>query len=272
MDTTLPFITPTTLRMLVGTPRAPLVVDVRKPDAFAADPRMIAGALRRTPDAVDAWATGLRSGRSVVAYCVHGHHVSQEVARELDALGLDACYLEGGITEWHAIDGPTARGDLLASLAGDARSRWVTRERPKIDRIACPWLVRRFIDPLATFTYVPAHGVAAHAAAERAVPFDVPGVRFSHRGERCTFDALLEDFDIRDPSLVALARIVRGADTARLDIAPQAAGLLALSLGLSALYRDDNDMLEQGVGMYDALYAWLRWAHDEGHDARLFER
>jgi len=272
MDTALSFITPATLRMLVGTRRAPLIVDVRRPDAFAADPRLIAGALRRPPDTVDAWVTGLRSGRLVVAYCVHGHEVSQGVARKLRALGIDACYLEGGITEWHAIDGPTARGDLLARLAGDGCSRWVTRERPKIDRIACPWLVRRFIDPLAEFAYVAEAEVRTHAQSARAIPYDVPGVPFSHRGERCTFDTLLEDFDLRDPALGALAEIVRGADTARLDLAKESAGLLAMSLGLSVLFPDDHEMLDEGMSMYDALYAWLRWAQDEKHDARLFGR
>jgi hypothetical protein len=163
---------------------------------------------------------------------------------------------------------------LLTSLgfAPGAPSRWVTRERPKIDRIACPWLIRRVIDPHADFLYVAAGEVLAVAERERAVPYDVPGVRFSHRGERCSFDAFIEDFGLADDALAALGVIVRGADTARLDLAPQAPGLLAVSLGLSALYREDLAMLEHGMIVYDALYAWCSEARGETHDAKLFDR
>ena len=135
-------------------------------------------------------------------------------------------------------------------------SRWVTRERPKIDRIACPWLIRRFIDPLATFDYVPTSQVMAHAAATGAVPYDLPGAVVSHRGERCSFDALLEDFELRDPALDRLAAIVRGADTDAPDLAPEVTGLVALSWGLHHNYLDDHELLAQGMVMYDALYAW----------------
>lgn len=172
----------------------------------------------------------------------------------------------------------TARSPRIASLLGSlgfapgTPSRWVTRERPKIDRIACPWLVRRFVDARAEFLYVPAGEVLAAAARERAVPYDVPGVQFSHRGERCSFDAFVDDFGLEDEALDALAAIVRGADTARLDLAPQAPGLLAVSLGLSALYSEDLAMLERGMIVYDALYAWCRSARGETHDATLFER
>jgi hypothetical protein len=161
---------------------------------------------------------------------------------------------------------------LLVSLgfAPGAPSRWITRERPKIDRIACPWLIRRFVDPAAQFLYVPADRVQDAAQRERAIPYDVPGVRFSHRGERCSFDAFVEDFGLADEALAALAVIVRGADTGRLDLSPQAPGLVAVSLGLSALYRDDLAMLERGMVVYDALYAWCRWARGETHDATLF--
>jgi hypothetical protein len=163
---------------------------------------------------------------------------------------------------------------LLASLgfAAGTPSRWITRERPKIDRIACPWLIRRFIDADAQFLYVPAEAVLSTAERERAVPYDVPNARFSHRGERCSFDAFIEDFGLDDEALAALAVIVRGADTGRLDLAPQAPGLLAVSLGLSALYRDDLAMLERGMIVYDALHAWARVARGETHDAKLFER
>jgi hypothetical protein len=136
--------------------------------------------------------------------------------------------------------------------------KWVTRERPKIDRIACPWLIRRFIDPTATFDYVPTARVLSDAVALKAVPYDLPGAVVTHRGERCSFDALLEDFALKDAALDRLADIVRGADTDRLDLAPQSAGLLAASLGLSRQFADDHEMLENAMPLYDSLYAWCR--------------
>ncbi len=253
------------LRSLLGTPRAPLVVDVRKPPAFDADPLVIASALRRSHDTVAEWAAALPAGREVVAYCVHGHEVSQGAARALAARGVSARYLQGGIEDWKAAGAPTVRKLPAIGHGSIAATRWVTRERPKIDRVACPWLVRRFVDPLAAFDYVPPERVLDAARERKAVPYDVPGVQFSHRGERCSFDAMLEDFALHEPALDALAVIVRGADTARLDLAPQAAGLLAVSLGLSRVYADDAAMLEAAMPVYDALYAWCREAQGEAH-------
>ena len=143
--------------------------------------------------------------------------------------------------------------------------KWVTRERPKIDRIACPWLIARFIDPEAEFLYVPAGEVLAVARSQGAIPYDVPDVDFSHEGERCSFDAFLERYRLRDPALLELATIVRGADTGELDLAPQAPGLLAISLGLSRLFADDHAMLAQGMLVYDALYAWCKDGKAETH-------
>ena len=143
--------------------------------------------------------------------------------------------------------------------------KWVTRERPKIDRIACPWLITRFIDKEAEFLYVPADQVLAVAETSEATPYDIPGVEYSHVGELCSFDAFISKHNLTDPALLQLAVIVRGADTARLDIAPQAAGLLALSLGLSHNFADDHAMLAQGMVMYDALYAWCRHTQQETH-------
>jgi hypothetical protein len=146
--------------------------------------------------------------------------------------------------------------------------KWVTRERPKIDRIACPWLILRFIDPEAELLYVPSTEVLKVAAESGAIPYDVPNVELSHVGELCSFDAFLSKYALTDPALQQLALIVRGADTARLDLAPQAAGLLAVSLGLSHNYRDDHAMLAQGIVVYDALYAWCRSCRGETHDWR----
>jgi hypothetical protein len=144
--------------------------------------------------------------------------------------------------------------------------KWITRERPKIDRIACPWLIARFVDQEPEFLFVPSERVVTDAVNLGAIPYDVPGVELTHDGPLCSFDAILKKYRVSDPSLDDLAVIVRGADTARLDLAPQCAGLLAISLGLSRVFRDDHEQLRQGMVVYDALYAWLKHVHDEKHD------
>jgi hypothetical protein len=142
---------------------------------------------------------------------------------------------------------------------------WVTRERPKIDRIACPWLILRFIDREAQFHYVPTDQVLVLAKETGAIPYDIPGVALTHVGERCSFDAFLDQYRLADPALSHLAVIVRGADTSRLDLAPQCAGLYAISLGLSATLTNDHEMLRHGLVMYDALYAWCAKLQTEAH-------
>ena len=160
----------------------------------------------------------------------------------------------------------------ISQLLQHSNSKWVTRERPKIDRIACPWLIRRFIDPRAEFLYVPSAKVRAVAKAEQAIPYDVPDVQFCHRGELCSFDAFLADFAIDDPALADLALIVRGADTGKPELTPQSPGLLAVSLGLSVSYPDDHAMLEQGMVIYDAFYAWIRSARGSLQNAALSKK
>jgi rhodanese-related sulfurtransferase len=248
-------IDPRSLYSSLGTARAPLLLDVRRAPAFESDDRLIAGALRPEGEIL-AWASRHARGRAVVAYCVHGHEVSQQAAQTLSRAGYDAAYLAEGIEGWRAAGLPTIRKRPDWRVPGG--SRWITRARPKIDRIACPWLIRRFIDPLAAFDYVPTPKVMSEAAARSAVPYDLPGAAVTHRGERCSFDALLEDFALADPALDRLATIVRGADTDRLDLAPQSAGLLAASLGLSERFADDHEMLENAMPLYDGLYAWCR--------------
>lgn len=247
-------ITPAALRQSLASKQPPLVIDVRKAERFREAPDLIQGALRRDPLRVAEWAKSLPPAASVVVYCVHGHEVSQGAA-----VVLGAKYLEGGIEAWRALG-----GDLSGKPRG-ATSRWVTRERPKIDRIACPWVIRRFIDPEAEFLYVPTPEVKRVAQEREAVPYDIPDVEFSHEGERCSFDAFLKAYRLTDPALDELAVIVRGADTGRLELAPQCAGLAALSLGLSRTFREDHEMLEHGMVMYDALYAWCKEGKDEVH-------
>ncbi len=144
--------------------------------------------------------------------------------------------------------------------------KWITRERPKIDRIACPWLVARFIDQAPEFLYVPSSDVLSVADETEAIPYDVPGVELTHEGELCSFDAFLKKYQLDDPALQQLALIVRGADTSRLELTPQSAGLYALSLGLSHDFADDHEMLKHGMVMYDALYAWCKHCQGESHN------
>jgi rhodanese-related sulfurtransferase len=256
-----PSISPEDLYSAIGTAAAPVLIDVRRSEAFAADNRMIVGAIRRDPDEIQNWRQELASGRAIVVYCVHGHEVSQQAASALRSGGVNASYLEHGIAGW-----AEHRLPLRGKRDTEPRS-WVTRERPKIDRIACPWLIRRFIDPEAEFLFVPTERVFAVAAETGATAYDIPGGEpFSHDGELCSFDAFLKVYGINDPALDVLALIVRGADTARLELAPQSPGLLALSLGLSANFPDDHAMLEHGMVMYDAFYAWCRSLQGETHN------
>jgi rhodanese-related sulfurtransferase len=249
------------LNSRLGTATAPIVIDVRRSPAFEADDTIIVGAIRRLPAEVDHWQRELPRGRPVVVYCAHGQEVSQNAATTLRVSGIDASYLEHGISGWTELGLPRRR--KLSPQSG----KWVTRERPKIDRIACPWLIRRFIDPEARFLFAPTERVFAVAAETGATAYDIPAAEpFSHDGELCSFDAFLKVYGIEDPALDALALIVRGADTARLELTPQSPGLLAVSLGLSAIYADDHAMLEHGMTVYDALYAWCRDCHGQGHD------
>jgi rhodanese-related sulfurtransferase len=262
------------LSATLGRAAHPLVIDVRRAEAVAKDPVLIAGATWRDPFQVNDWVKYLPRHRDIVVYCVHGFEISKNAADAIAAEGLRVGYLDGGVAAWREAGGATFKkmaSPAIPSLVNQP-SVWVTRERPKIDRIACPWLIRRFIDPLAEFVYVPSSEVQAYASRTGAIAYDVPAVTFTHRGELCSFDALMQDFDLQDASLLALAKIVRGADTGQPAMTPQSPGLLAISLGLSQLYANDHDMLAHGMIVYDALYAWLQSARDEIHNADLFNK
>jgi rhodanese-related sulfurtransferase len=277
VDTELPAISPSRLKQLLGRPDAPLLLDVRRPEHFAQGEHVLAGATYCAPQDLAALAAA-GPPRDVVVYCVYGHQVSQGAAGTLAAAGWNARFLEGGfaggepdvdpaedVARWRA-DRPLRirkRPDL--GVTGERPSRWITRARPKIDRIACPWLILRFIDPRAQFFYVAAEEVFAQGRVLQAVPYDIGEAPITHEGERCSFDALLAAFELQDPALDQLAAIVRGADTDRLSLAPQSAGLLAVSLGLSRLHADDHAMLQAALPVYDALYAWCREARGERH-------
>jgi rhodanese-related sulfurtransferase len=256
-----PSISSSQLQSALRSAQPPLVIDVRRAPAFRAATEMIAGALRREPEGASTWAKSLPRGSAAVVYCVHGHEVSQGVAQALATAGLDARYLEGGIEEgWKAGAGE------VDPKPQNADTRWVTRERPKIDRIACPWLITRFVDRGAEFLYVPTKEVQAVAKTRDAIPYDVAGVHFTHEGDHCSFDAFIKHYRLGgDPALARLALIVRAADTGKLDLTPQAPGLAAISLGLSRTFSDDHEMLKHGMVMYDALYAWCKEGQDEIH-------
>jgi len=182
-------------------------------------------------------------------------------------MGITAESLEGGHFAWRDAGQTLISMKKIPFHNGKKGTVWVTKHRPKIDRIACPWLIRRFVDPTAQFLFVAPSEVLGVAEKFNATPFDIEGVFWSHRAELCTFDIMLKEFDINSPALSKLAQIVRGADTNRHDLAPESAGLLAASLGLSRIYRDDNKQLEAGMLLYDAFYRWARDATNESHDS-----
>jgi rhodanese-related sulfurtransferase len=258
-------ITPDKLARLVGTPRAPLIIDVREADAFSADPRLLPGSIHLPYEAARAWATAYRD-QSVAVACQRGKKLAEGAAAWLRHAGATAEVVEGGFEAWRNAGLPLVPLAAIPQRNDDDSTLWVTRSRPKIDRIACSWLIRRFIDRRAVFLFVAPAEVVAVAERFGATPFDVEGVPFSHRGELCTFDVMLEQFGLSTPALGRLAAIVRGADTARLDLAPEVPGLLAASLGLSRMFSNDLEQLEAGLLLYDAFYRWSRDATDETHN------
>jgi rhodanese-related sulfurtransferase len=258
-------ITVSQLSRLIGLPDTPALVDVRSEDDYRANRRLLPGSYRRDYRTVSDWASGFH-GRPVIAVCEDGLELSQGVAAFLRQEGIDAQTLEGGFTAWRDGGQLLLRTDKLPERDEKGRTIWVTRARPKIDRIACPWLIRRFVDRDAIFLFVSASEVPAVAGQFKATPFDIENVFWSHRGETCTFDTMVEEFGLDSEPLRLLATIVRGADTARPDLAPQAEGLLAASLGYSRIYKDDLAQLDAGMGLYDAFYRWCRDARAETHN------
>lgn len=252
------------LARLLGTPKSPLIIDVRTEEDFASDPRLIPGSLRRGSELSQTDPELKKQPATVV--CHKGAKISQGFAAYLRNEGTSAEVLEGGFVAWRDAGLPLISTKRLPKRDDRNRTLWVTRERPKVDRIACPWLIRRFIDPLAVILFVKPAEVIAVGERFGAAPFDVEDVFFGHRGEHCTFDVMLEEFGLKTEPLLRLADMVRGADTDRLDLSPQAAGLLAASLGLSRMYSDDLEQLEAGMTLYDAFYRWCRDATEESHN------
>lgn len=249
------------LARLIGTPDCPMLIDVCLPEDVALDPRFVPGSVRLAHTDIAGIVAHARDSR-VIVICQKGLKLSAGIAAILRSHGIAAEHLTGGQVGWVAAEMPTVSG---AALPATSASLWVTRQRPKVDRIACPWLIRRFIDPDARFLFVPASDVAGVAERFEATPFDMHEGPFTHQGEHCTFDAMLSAFNLSMPALDTMATIIRGADTDRLDLSPQSAGLLALSVGLSRQYADDLAQLEAGMALYDALYRWARDGQTEKH-------
>ena len=258
-------ITTSQLHRLIGTPACPVLIDVCIDEDFDADPRLIPSAIRHPFDRIEEMGDRLRN-QNVVIICHRGKKLSAGAAALLRHQGVKAEHLQGGIVAWAEAGLPRVPAAKIPPRRVSGNTLWVTRHRPKIDRIACPWLIRRFIDPQAQFMFVAPPEVEAVAEKFDATPFDIEGVNWSHRGEQCTFDTMIKEWEIESDALKTLATIVRGADTDRHDLAPEAAGLLAASLGLSRMYKDDLAQLDAGMVLYDAFYRWARDAQNESHD------
>lgn len=253
------------LARLIGTPAAPALIDVRIDDDFNDDPQLIPGAFRHPFKEVSSLSDRLKGQRAVV-YCQKGLKLSEGAAAVLRSTGVHAEVLEGGQFGWRDASQMMLESASLPTSNENGQTVWVTRLRPKIDRIACPWLIRRFVDPNAQFLFVAASEVEAVAEKFGGTAFDIENVFFSHRDELCTFDTMLAEFGLSNDALQRVATVVRGADTNKLELSSQSAGLLAVSLGLSRMYADDLEQLDAGMLIYDALYRWARDATDEGHD------
>ena len=257
-------ITPSQLSRLIGTPKAPIILDLRMDEDFALDPNTIPGARRVTFVKVQNLAPQLHDHK-VVIYCQKGRKISHGAAAVLRARGIHTEVLSGGHFAWRDAGLPLLETHNFDFLTTGKSSVWVTRQRPKVDRIACPWLIRRFIDTQAQFLFVPADDVLLVAEKFNAIAFDVEQAFWCHRDYKCTFDALLNQISVAPPALKHIARIIRAADTDDLQLEAEAKGLLAISLGLSRMYRDDNVQLESSLVIYDALYRWARDASGETH-------
>ncbi|WP_299731612.1 sulfurtransferase/chromate resistance protein [uncultured Tateyamaria sp.] len=258
-------ITCSQLLRLIGTADAPVIIDISIDPDFADDPFLIPGSVRH-PHTDLAGLKARLGGRHAVITCQRGIKLSQGLVARLRADGFSAEYLKGGMYAWRDMKDMMRVPAAALPDPVDGATLWVTRHRPKIDRIACPWLIRRFVDAHARFLFVSPAEVMGVADRYGATPFDVEDVFWSHRGDRCTFDTMLDEFALHAPALDRLATVIRAADTNRHDLAPEAAGLLAMSVGLSRQYRDDQDQLQAGLPLYDALYRWARDGADEGHD------
>jgi rhodanese-related sulfurtransferase len=246
------------LRACLGSQRWPRTIDVRRRNAFELAPSILPGATWHDHRAAADWGRDYRDSRWVVIYCAHGEHLSQAAAAVLRSAGANASFLEGGFSAWHSLNAPTIARVKVANLGPERPSRWVTATRPSVNQLACPWFVRRFVEPEAFFHFVAVEHVAAVAQEIGAVAFDVFGAPFPPDPSGTTLEAMISFFDVNDPALRRLAAIVQGADSGAFELAPQSAGLAALAAGLAASTVDDQERFETALTLFDALYAWAR--------------
>ena len=252
------------LLRLIGTPNCPQIVDISIDPDFADDPHQIPGAFRHLHGDLPGLVTRLNGQPSIIT-CQKGIKLSQGMAAQLRSAGLRSEYLSGGNYGWrNRTQAPRILSAILPPM-DQGHSIWVTRYQPKIDRIACPWLIRRFFDKDARFLFVSPAEVIGVSERYNAIPFNIEDTFWCHPGDTCTFDTMLDEFGLRPHALDRLSTVVRAADTDNHDLAPEAAGLLALSVGLSRQYRDDLEPLKAGMHLYDALYRWARDGTEERH-------
>jgi rhodanese-related sulfurtransferase len=252
------------LSRIIGLPGAPMLIDVRPCDDRDTDRGLLPTARQMNSQTISTWAHNF-SGRNVIVYCWDGGNISQGTAAWLRQAGIHAETLAGGFEAWCKANQLQLSTSRLPNRDDAGRTNWVTRARPKIIRIACPWLIRRFIDPTAIFLFVAPSEVASVAERFAATPFDTGHGIWNDRGDACTFDVMLEEFNLKTEALSRLAEIIRGADTGQPDLTSQSGGLLAISLGYSRMYRDDVLQLEASMSVYDALYRWCRDGTEETH-------
>jgi rhodanese-related sulfurtransferase len=252
----------------LGTPHWPQVIDVRDDTDYAADARDIPGSIHRREADYATWVLTLDQSRPVVVSCQKGYKISQGIVARMRADGWMTATLQSGYLGWVAAGLPLLQRKALQEVGLTEDTLLVTRIRPKIDRVACPWLIQRFISPQAQFLYVESDQVKAVAERTGGVAYDIKDCILTHEGEDCSFDTILKRAGLAGfGPLDHVAKIVRGADNARLDLAPEAAGLLAVSLGLSHLAgEDDHAMLKAAFTVYDGLYAWAANASGETHN------
>lgn len=256
-------ISPQQLMRLLGGPDTPVIADVCTDEDFALDQRLIPTSVR-IPAADIAQISARNPNRHVIVVCQKGKKLSHGAVALLQADGVSAEVLSGGIFGWRDTSLPLVPASEIPPI-GQTGSLWVTRQRPKIDRIACPWLIRRFVDPNARFLFVPHSEVMAVSERFDATPFDVDDAKFTHQDGLCSFDSLIKAFGLSHPPLDKLASVVRAADTGQPENSPQAEGLLAISVGFSRLYKNDQDQLSAAMPIYDALYRWARDGATETH-------
>jgi len=261
-------ISTTKLNRLIGTPECPIIIDICIDEDFSEDPRLIPTAIRRCHADIPNLVPKLE-GRKVLIVCQKGLKLSQGACALLKTYGINCEYLAGGNYAWRDAGLPLIPYAKIPERQEHSNTLWVTRLRPKVDRIACPWLIRRFVDPSAKFLFVSASQVNNVAEKFNATPFDIEDTFWGHRNDQCTFDTMLEEFCLKTEPLEQLAKIIRGADTNKPELTPQVPGFLAASLGFSRMYKDDLEQLDAAMSLYDAYYRWARDAQNETHDSHL---